>query len=825
MQIGNVYVDIRIKDRKNFVAPDQLKDFQLVETAGTSLPYVFVSFVLFDADLAGYFMQNNQVEVAIGSSEDNADIFAFHPMSPPQNTDPSGDSWTIAIGGFIGDNDYMMNSNVSKAYAGNSLMVVKKALKKFKKLNNEVDTDIEKTNENQVIWRQTLQTTGNFLVSTLLHMDIRPSFPLFTFDKYGKFHVRSYTNLRDAGPVWTFTPTPANGAKEFQYLNTFDVNNFKTTYNLYSGYNKMTEVYNTVKGIPEYVIDDNTPILASTKEAEKLPSGNRITLNKIKSGNVHNTYTEAYAFNTNKLISLSSMCGMLKIAGYHPELKPTDIVYVKTDKKMGADGTMEGYYIIDTVVATPVPFNGVFITRVYVTRDNKNHVEDYVAEKKSKKLNLTKKMIQAVTNAVSRARVALATCSQIMDGTFTSRCLSFLTESKNSILRMFSISGTMLDFSSQAALIQSFLCAGNTIMNVLLGMLFPAYIANTFRDFLIDNPSMESLLSKYIGEYVPYELQGIISSLVESLCGVQKSLNSIAEANGITARRTPEVASEEDSTYNETESTLNEIFEEFENNTTGLDIPFPIVSLTESQELMPVNELKDYVATETVQNLTQLGYMDGVDPDEFKDILVGNTPIDFSIINKINANAGDKLNYRFWGTYGASNEALYAWKYADNVVYTKTDSISEYARLYNDDYSPYMGKDFIIAEGEDEKMHLYYKNADQLFMMERDEEKDINSNALVQLTDFYINKGYKDRYRTLPCTKLISATKNARLYFACPQKETNIKFYINSKRVMLESFPIDLGYRDSLGNKIMYDVYYTTTGYNSNSTMLEIRQV
>ena len=79
-------------------------------------------------------------------------------------------------------------------------------------------------------------------------------------------------------------------------------------------------------------------------------------------------------------------------------------------------------------------------------------------------------------------------------------------------------------------------------------------------------------------------------------------------------------------------------------------------------------------------------------------------------------------------------------------------------------------------------------------------------------------------YRTIPCTKLISATKNARLYFACPQSEQNLKFYINSKRVVLKSFPIDLGVRDPYGVKVLYNVYYTETGYNSNSTMLEVRQ-
>ena len=411
-----------------------------------------------------------------------------------------------------------------------------------------------------------------------------------------------------------------------------------------------------------------------------------------------------------------------------------------------------------------------------------------------------------------------------MDGTFLSAVMSFTTETKNNLLKMFSVSSTMLDFTDFARFMQSALCAGNSIMNALLSMIFPDFIADTLRDFLIDNPSLRVLVDKYINMYVPAEIRGIISSLVDALWGVQDSLNSIARENGITAREVLDMDTNVDnSPFNEEENRIDNIITEFENNTTGLDIPFPIVELDESQKLLPDDELKDLLADETIKNLEELGYMDDVDTEEFKKILEGEVPIDFGIISKINANAGDKFNYRFWGTYGPSNEALYAWVYEDKVVYTKSDFINEYTRLYNENYTPYMEKDFQVIE-QDRTYKLVYVVEGLEEEAERNEEKDINSNALAQLTSYYISKGYKDRYRTLPCTKLISALNNSRLYFACPDNEENIKFYINSKRIELKSFPIDLGYTDIYGNKIIYNVYYTTTGYNSNSTLLEIRQ-
>ena len=93
---------------------------------------------------------------------------------------------------------------------------------------------------------------------------------------------------------------------------------------------------------------------------------------------------------------------------------------------------------------------------------------------------------------------------------------------------------------------------------------------------------------------------------------------------------------------------------------------------------------------------------------------------------------------------------------------------------------------------------------------------------LIDLTDFNIKKSYKDKYRTIPCTKLISALRNAKIF--CPSTETNLRFYINSRRLNLKSFTIDLKYKDAYNNPIEYTVYYTEQGYNSNSTLFEVRQ-
>ena len=828
MQIGDsVYLDIKVKgsNKRNFLTPQNLKTFMIIESSGASLPIASFSFFSEDKSIIELFIENNKIEMSIGNTIEDANTIYMEPMPTPKNTDGSDATATISASGFLCSKPFMVDKGECRSYTGNSLMVAKKVINRFEDLDSRVASDFSKVDENQVVWRQLYETASSFLVRVLLHMNVAPSFPLFSFDKFGKFYIRDYRKVLKKGPVVTFTPYDPNKG-ELKYLNNFNVKNFKPSYNLYSGYNKVTEICGVAEGIPEYEIAENIPMLSSSTESEKSLAGNRISMNKMQSGNVHKKYMEAYAYNTNKLLALSSMQGVLVVAGYHPELKPTDLVYVRTPKENGMVSSVEGLYLIDTIIFKYDFGDNIPKTYIYVTRDNNNNVENFVTEKKNKNsINIKRDYLIELSNSVASARAALCTCAQIMDGTFIRRMSSYLTSTKNNLLRAFSVSGIRMDFTSQAMMLQSALCVGNNLMNVLLAMIFPESISYILRDILIKDRTAKGLISSYIYEYVPFELQTLILDLVDSMCSTHDSLNSIAKDNGITAREVPKVTQSIVEASDEN-NIVGDIITEFENNTTGLDIPFPVIELTESQKLMSEEEIKDYIATETIANLEDLGYLDTLSEQEiaeFKEILLGGE-ISFELIDKINASAGNNYNYRFWGTYGASEEPLYAWKYEDKIIYSKIDSASKYTRLYNLDYSPYMQDSFKVIKDETDKYHVYYVDGELLHEMDRDEENDVNTNALSQLTDFYINKGFKDRYRTIPCTKMISATKNSRIYFACPQYEKNIKFYINSKRTEMSYFPIDLGYKTKLGVPILYNVYFTTTGYNSNSTMLEIRQ-
>ena len=95
----------------------------------------------------------------------------------------------------------------------------------------------------------------------------------------------------------------------------------------------------------------------------------------------------------------------------------------------------------------------------------------------------------------------------------------------------------------------------------------------------------------------------------------------------------------------------------------------------------------------------------------------------------------------------------------------------------------------------------------------------------MELLGFIITQGFSDKYRTVNCTKRISAKAGKRIFVALPASEKAVKFYINSERVIMNEMELeDIGYFTSAGKPIPYTIYYTTDGYNSNSVTLELRK-
>lgn len=779
MELGkNLYVNLEVEglEDKSPIKFLELVDLKVVETAGASLPYIYVAIISRDERVKNFIQQNNTVRVSLGSSKEDADTFSMNIDYPGDMIKDHMGGWLIEFAGFIKNSSYMIEQ-VSKTYQGNSLLVVNQVMKEYfgvperdqdiepGEISNELSesakervkskkggkyyiiSDFKKTSEKQTNWIRTNETACSFVAKVLLHGDYRPSFPLFTFDKYGKFYIRDLSDMTKKKPKYHFVSSPTTKKDQIQYVNDFSVKSYKSSYNIYSGFNKITEIQDIKTGVTDSRVSKNSPILASTSMSEKTETGSIVQMNIMQSSNVHETYQECFEYNTNKAVSLSALMGKITlINGYYKYLKPLDLVSVTTSDENNA--AIGGMYLIDTIITEADPSSGGIKTQVFLTRDNKNNVENYTNKKK--RLRIRDDLFRSLSRAISTLSNAYAMCLKFMDGTYLNQMFSFLVATRTNLLRSFSIAGVAQDFTRQRGLLKSLVFSGNSLMNALLDMIFPEDVASTLKDFIIRRPSLISLIGDYVTEWVPYKLRFPIMYLVQSLFDTTSSLNNILKDNEDIVKE--EITIEEDIIVEdyktEGKERVNSIIQDFENNTTGLDIPFPIIPLTEAQSILPDNKLKEFVASKVIDNLTDLGYMDGVNRDELTQILLGDEPINFSLIDRINKNAGDFLFFRLWGTFETP----------------------------------------------------------------------------IELSDFFIKKAYKDKFKTISCTKIISALGNKRIFFSCPKKEEDLRFYINSQRTPLESFDINLGYTNVLKEPVMYTVYYTSKGFNSSGVLFEVKQ-
>lgn len=134
MQIGeNTFINIEVNgmNAEDFLEYSDVLHFRLVETAGASLPYLYVKFMTRNQDVMNSIQQGNVVKVSIGNTNVDSDTFEITALQPSQSKeDPSGSGWWVELVGFIGPKAYMINQ-FSECYLGNSLIVAQKAMEEY----------------------------------------------------------------------------------------------------------------------------------------------------------------------------------------------------------------------------------------------------------------------------------------------------------------------------------------------------------------------------------------------------------------------------------------------------------------------------------------------------------------------------------------------------------------------------------------------------------------------------------------------------------------------------------------------------------------------
>ena len=222
-------------------------------------------------------------------------------------------------------------------------------------------------------------------------------------------------------------------------------------------------------------------------------------------------------------------------------------------------------------------------TKIFICRDTLNNIENsiLVPDTGVKVFGITKGTILSL---MKNARFGMSVLRNYLNGVLVGNMGSYFTTLKYQILNSFSINGVTIDLMSQQAALSSVMSLGNKLTSQLLMTFVPSQYLAIFQSIgWGSNPNAMNLFNELIALYVPSEFQAFFSDLLITMDTISAHLNTVSQTvnaqitatTGSTSMLTPSAATQQ----------VNNIVSSIQDNTQGLDIPIPVIDLTESQAL------------------------------------------------------------------------------------------------------------------------------------------------------------------------------------------------------------------------------------------------
>lgn len=661
---------------KDFLKENDLIYFELRIHSGMAIPYIKCDVKCYDNSIVSCFKQGSIVNITFGSDEQN--LYTYECAIGGISITKMLESETETIIAFEAvilekSSKFILNTD-NLAKQGTSLEVIKSLGKEF--FGTEVVTDIKSTDiqETPMIWMQNSMMNNVFLGDIWLHMNITPDIPLLYIDDKLVIHINSYNKLKESEPKVTFTQSaPEPGKQQIVFRNVFSpqsriakINAIATNESVYIrdvDTNKVNVIFS----------DNNYPEIAATKEVEKGGYGHSTKHNRLEGGNVYKGYKKTYHYNRTKLNRLSAISSHVEIIGVYKGVNVNDLVRV-----IGVAKEYTGNYLVSDIVYT-IGHGQPAITTVWLCRDNINYLESYIKKKDVKNAyeNLESEIRKFYT-LVRDLRVYVQKARYLVDGSLFRDLQKFIHQLKYDLLRSFSVCGIPLDFNSTQELVQSIRSIGMSILNQIVR----TYLPTPFNTLLINYPGgakTKEVVSKLLTDYARHdvrllvrEIQGLVFDITDGLGRVsknasvgQKALTANSNINNDNVSFTDtadgvtdiQIIEKEGFKMEDIDKEVNNILQEFLNNTSEVDIPLPLIELNESEKLYTAEELRNLLADIVISDLESRGYLQGV--DNFKAVLLGEVELTFEQVNIINHNTGLILYPRFWGVYNTPNELTY----------------------------------------------------------------------------------------------------------------------------------------------------------------------
>lgn len=697
MQIdGKYYFNLRIQEYSDFLKPSDVIGFLMKENCGAAGVIFEMSFMTNNRKIADLIIENNEVIFELGESAEKATSYKAYISEHPEKKDSADEGIiTVSFVATLIDMQFY-TSRASETVFGTSLDVIKHMAKTY--LGTEVDVQIDIPTEVEHNWLRSFETGAVTTLQAWLHMNLPKTTPLIWIDTNKILHITDIERIKSNGVKCRFVPVQHNAEikqNDIPYINNFSTKSYKFDTNLVTGKNTIVNISTIESGNDIVHIPENKPDVASTTKVESGNMGNKIVDNKYQTDNVHSKFMLCYYTNKLRLIQLSSHVGNITVSGISNKASVCDFVEVT-----GCQPAYAGRYIVNTKITT-FGFNSPIQTIFVLCRDNTNSIENSDITPKSQVVLHNQQMMDILQNIRTARRLAVMG-TRFLDGTNQTQILSYCKAFKYYTLTYFQVMGTPLNLNSSLEIMQSLKNIGINLAKSIVDKFIPYPYNLLLHDVILFGVDFKRLLSKLAYQFIPFTAREFvieITSLIHDLTcladalhkqnskqlsnynytsggySANSNVSTLGNASGSPSTKDEEIPIEraskvaKDFTQQNTENIKN-ITDEFIKNVDGLDIPIPDIGLNESESLLPKDKLKEVIANKVIEHLEGQGYLNGIDSGVFLQMLLGKKPLDFNTIKLINANTGNMLYARYWGTYDGKIENFGRLEKIENNIIT-----------------------------------------------------------------------------------------------------------------------------------------------------------
>jgi len=369
---GKYIFKFSIGDKEDFIMPNELRGFTMVENAGNILPTFEMTFESADETILSYLNEGNPIKVSFGRSAD--DMVDVELMKVVLEVGHMGDlKYTFRIVGIMNSMGYLSSSNKFISTNKSGVETINEIVSKYFKFVS----NISKSEDSQ-IWINPSLPDRNFVNELWLHSYKSNSFIATGITSGGEFVLSDIKTLVSTPYKWRFISEVKDTKKDVTFDGDIIYKSDTGFINKWMGYGREQILFDLDNGGSQVILEDPTPFLSLIDKVDRNASvESRLANSGFLNENVHLNYWNAYLRNLIHLATFSTTSTVVSFPNEFKPIKILDLVMLMDESiqpnKQSSSENLSGLFLTSKIVRTLS--NNNLSTVVYLNRESLNSIK------------------------------------------------------------------------------------------------------------------------------------------------------------------------------------------------------------------------------------------------------------------------------------------------------------------------------------------------------------------------------------------------------------------------------------------------------------------